>query len=181
MAPVSRSIESLFASLGGDDAFEKIVRPKAPDSVIEASTDEPTVPTAETSQVDDFWDRKEQTPAEPEPEEDEDEDEALREQKQFLEKHGYDWWNVPREMLPRYRPRPAKQTTTPLTADGNVDVTLDPRHGESTSGDLKLTPFQAICKFPYKFVSRALMQPLATAFFDQGMFTCSQYMLSHTC
>lgn len=56
----------------------------------------------------------------------------------------------------------------PTVNDQDIDLTLDSRCGEPAPRDLKFTPFGGICKFPYKFVTREWMQPLATAIFDDS-------------
>ena len=48
----------------------------------------------------------------------------------------------------------------------DADLTLDSRCGEPAPRDLKFTPFPAICKFPYKFVTKEWSQAFATAIFD---------------
>lgn len=48
----------------------------------------------------------------------------------------------------------------------DADLSLDPRMGEAAPLGINFSPFAAITKFCYKFVSREYQQPLATAFFD---------------
>ena len=55
--------------------------------------------------------------------------------------------------------------------DGNeasVSITkLDDRFGEAAPIGLSFAPLLAVAKFPYKFVAKRFLQPVATAFFDQ--------------
>jgi len=56
----------------------------------------------------------------------------------------------------------------PPANDDDVDLSWDPRLGESAPYGVDFTPFGAVTKYCYKFVRRELQQPLATAFFDAG-------------
>lgn len=79
----------------------------------------------------------------------------------------HSWWDPPPDKIKvkGYRPPPNRITPKHVNA-GDVDLTLDSRCGEPAPRNLKFTPFAAICKFPYKFVTKEWSQPLATAIFD---------------
>lgn len=55
-----------------------------------------------------------------------------------------------------------------IEGETGEDFALDPRKGEPSELGMSFCPFLAITKFPYKFVKSDFLQPLATAFFDEG-------------
>ena len=63
-------------------------------------------------------------------------------------------------------PRPNRVATS--EPDFDIDFTLDPRKDEPSELGMSFCPFLAITKFPYKYANPALLQPIATAFFDGG-------------
>ncbi|QIW95477.1 hypothetical protein AMS68_000995 [Peltaster fructicola] len=56
--------------------------------------------------------------------------------------------------------------TPPIPLKGDLDRTTDPRCGDPSPLGIQFCPILAVAKWPYKFVDREYMQPIATAFFD---------------
>ena len=54
------------------------------------------------------------------------------------------------------------------TAEAEIDLTWDDHLSEPAPLGINFSPFGAVSKFCYKFVSKEFQQPLATAFFDAG-------------
>lgn len=71
-----------------------------------------------------------------------------------------EWWNA-QPVTPKVaQPITSKQT--------HVSPQSNPLSGTPAPLGLRFSPFIAITKFPYKFVQKQWMQPIATLFFDQG-------------
>lgn len=72
------------------------------------------------------------------------------------------WWNAAPQL-----PGGASRQTESIHHTA-VTHPNDSHKGDPAPLGLSFTPFLAITKFPYKFVQKKWMQPLASAFFDQG-------------
>lgn len=69
-------------------------------------------------------------------------------------------------IYPTIQPQLTPDTTTAQLQPVNTDLSIDPRRGEASPIGISFSPFGAVTRFCYKFVSREYQQPLATAFFD---------------
>ncbi|KAK3723563.1 hypothetical protein LTR37_001815 [Vermiconidia calcicola] len=80
------------------------------------------------------------------------------------------WWDaVPQIPQPKQpsgttQARPAQ----PYSSDGSLHFIFDSEQGRPAPLGMSFAPFVAVTRFCYKFVSKELQQPLATAFFDEG-------------
>ncbi len=74
------------------------------------------------------------------------------------------WWDA----KPIIQQPTTTRSTIPGVTSHNGAYTPDPHKGAPAPLGIKFSPFIAVTKFPYKFVKPELLQPLASAFFDEG-------------
>ncbi|KAK5125341.1 hypothetical protein LTR85_000450 [Meristemomyces frigidus] len=74
--------------------------------------------------------------------------------------------STPENVYPTIRTQFTPEIAQPPLSTGSADLSIDPRRGEAAPLGISFSPFGAVMKFCYKFVSREYQQPLATAFFD---------------
>ena len=87
---------------------------------------------------------------------------------------GEDWWNAKPQLVKPPKAPINQQSSNPvpakpvITNSGGITYPFDERVGEPAPLGLNFCPLLAVAKFPYKFVPKKLLQPIATAFFDEG-------------
>lgn len=82
------------------------------------------------------------------------------------------WCTVPLRPLPVKAANNASEsqkTSQPVSPKIDLDGSfeLDPRTGDPAPLGINFSPLLGIIRFPYKFVSKVYMQPIASQFFDQ--------------
>ena len=82
------------------------------------------------------------------------------------------WWDatpqIPQQPQQSTGQSQTKPIATPFFSQGEAHFEFDPRKGEVAPLGISFSPFGGVTKFCYKFVKKELVQPIATAFFDNS-------------
>ena len=83
---------------------------------------------------------------------------------------GHDWWNTaPQIPQSHFTANLTTALAVPAISNaGDTTYPFDPDYGKPAPLGVSFSPFLAVTKFPYKFVKKELLQPIASAFFDEG-------------